>query len=114
MNGLKLLLWKNLKVQSRNRVTLAAEIFVPALIILSYGYLHVLMKVKEHPDPIIYDTFKPTDVPPVLAQDTNVIYYGPSNPLTDSIMDIVDRSHFKARGLNYTCKSGSYFCKLWA
>ena len=105
MNGLKLLLWKNVKVQSRNRVTLLAEIFVPAFIIICYGYLHVLMKVKDHPEPLIYDSFKANDIPRVVANETSVIYYGPSNPLTDSIMQIVEEHYFKARGLSYACES---------
>ena len=103
LDGLKLLIWKNVKVQSRTRLTIAAEIFLPCLLVLCLGLLHSMMKVKHHTKPVVYESFSVREIPDVVRNQTSIIYYAPSNQLTDSIMETVNDKFFKSQGLNYTC-----------
>ncbi|CAG7727472.1 unnamed protein product [Allacma fusca] len=101
MKGLKLLLWKNFKILFREKRSLAASIIFPLVCISAFSVIRVVIKTEEVPNPTIYKAFNPQKNPFVVKYAANVIYYSPSNSMTDKIMQLVQNNSFKSRGLEY-------------
>ena len=110
MEGLKLLLWKNWKIQSRNKVQTVIEILIPVSCAFLYGILRLGIVPDNYPEPTFYDAFSlDGNVPSVMRECCNEIYYTPNpNPFIDELMRRMNQDYFLRQGLNYTCEGLFY------
>ncbi|CAG7833333.1 unnamed protein product [Allacma fusca] len=104
MKELKLLLWKNFKILSREKVSTLVEILFPMTCVILFATIRVVIKRQETQNPVIYEPFHISDIPKSVRENASVIYYTPSNRVTDSLVNVVLKKFFTRRGLNYTGK----------
>ncbi|CAG7820362.1 unnamed protein product, partial [Allacma fusca] len=105
MKELKLLLWKNFKIMSREKIATLVEIMFPTTCVIVFAIFRVVIKREDIQNPVIYEPFDISGIPKSVREDASVIYYSPTNRVTDSLMNIVLEKFFTSRGLNYTVKA---------
>ncbi|CAG7836615.1 unnamed protein product [Allacma fusca] len=104
MKELKLLLWKNFKVLSREKLSTLAEILAPLSCIVVFGIFRIILKSQAHPEPAIWESFAVNDIPVTVKEQADILLYTPSNPKTDAIMEMVLKNFFQGEDFNYTIK----------
>ena len=104
MEGLKLLVWKNWKTQSRNKIQTLVEILVPTGAALLFLFLRVLTHTDKYPDPITYEAFPLKGNPSAVVRNCSQIYYMPPHPFINQLMEKMDQEFFVKQGLQYNCK----------
>ena len=104
MEGLKLLVWKNWKIQSRNKIQTLVEILVPTGFSLLFLFLRMIVHPDKYPEPTTYEAFTLRGNPSAVVRTCSQIYYTPSHPFINRLMRKMNQDLFVTQGLQYNCK----------
>ncbi|CAG7824302.1 unnamed protein product [Allacma fusca] len=99
---LKLLIWKNYRIQFHNKAQTFLEIFAPLIFILALAWLRIVLKAGSVEEPAIFTPFDVKTIPGVLKTSTNKIFYTPDSPYWKDVMGSVKENYFSSRRLTYS------------
>ncbi|CAL8074946.1 unnamed protein product [Orchesella dallaii] len=99
---LKLLIWKNYKLQTRNKLQTFLELLFPLIFIAILVVVRILVPSTEITEPTIFQPLEIDGVPPyVIRTKCNIIYYTPTNEVVDNLIQEIKSSYFDAADLKY-------------
>ncbi|ODM97667.1 ATP-binding cassette sub-family A member 3 [Orchesella cincta] len=99
---LKLLIWKNYKLQTRNKLQTFLELLFPLIFIAILVVVRVLVPSTHINEPTIFPPLEIDGVPPyVIREKCNMIYYAPTNGAIDNLIQEIKLTYFDAANLKY-------------